>query len=57
LTEGRGQLVARLIEKIGHSLGHIEGASGHDQAEFTERPADLIGLRGARFDEALAHSV
>jgi hypothetical protein len=53
----RGQLVASLVDEIGHWLGHIDDAPGHDQTEFTEQAADLIGLRGARFDEALAHSV
>src|SRR5262249_34129578 len=51
------QLVSRILEDLWHALPHIRDALWHHQTELAEQATDLVGLRSARLNEALAHTV
>src|SRR5262245_61639325 len=51
------QLVRCILEDLGHALPHIRDALWHHQAELAEQATDLVGLRSARLNEGLTHTV
>src|SRR5262245_65079963 len=51
------QLVSGILEDLWHAPPHIRDALWHHQAELAEQATDLVGLRGARLNEALPHTV
>src|SRR5262245_25890114 len=51
------QLVSGILEDLWHALSHSRDALGHHHAELAEQAPDLVGLRSARLNEALPHTV
>ena len=51
------QLVTCILEDLWHAPSHIRDALWHHQAELAEQATDLVGLRSARLNEALTHTV
>ena len=57
MTERCRQFATGMLDELRHALPDIGDAFGHDQAEFAQQAADLVGLRSPRLDEALTHTV
>src|SRR5215468_4578822 len=57
MPERSRQLVSGILEDLWHALPHIGDALWHHQAELPEQATNLVGLRSARLNEALAHTV
>src|SRR5262245_52094788 len=51
------EFVRGILEDLGHTLSHIRDALWHHQVELTEQATDLVGLRSARLNEALTHTL
>src|SRR5262245_5620724 len=51
------QLVSGILENLWHAPPHIGDALWHHQAELAEQATDLVGLRSARLNETLTHTV
>src|SRR5262245_42499688 len=51
------ELVSGILEDLWHTLPHSRDALWHHQAELAEQATDLVGLRSARLNEALTHTV
>ncbi|WP_369792808.1 hypothetical protein [Thiomonas sp. FB-Cd] len=57
LAERALELAACILHQFRSALRDVRDALGYNNPEFTQQPADLVGLRGAGLDEALAHPV
>jgi hypothetical protein len=48
------QAVFALLQDVGQALAEVRNAFGNDDAEFSQKASDLVGLCGPGLDETLA---